>query len=60
MSVEDAIWEALTRRADDAEDLARVRRIREDREHADQYQLGDPSRFVPGRIDNQRKRKGKP
>ena len=44
----------------DVEELARARRIREDRAHADHYRFGDPSRFIPGQIDNQRKKKRKP
>ena len=56
-----ALWDAIERRStEDVEELARARRIREDRAHADHYRFGDPSRFIPGQIDNQRKRKKKP
>lgn len=52
-----ALWDAIERRStEDVEELARARRIRESREHADRYQFGDPSRFIPGQIDNRRKK----
>ena len=53
-----ALWDAIERRStEDVEELARARRIREDRAHADHYRFGDPSRFIPGQIDNQRKKR---
>lgn len=56
-----ALWDAIERRStEDVEELARARRIREDRAHADHYRFGDPSRFIPGQIDNQRNRRKKP
>lgn len=52
-----ALWDAIERRStEDLEEFARARRIRESRDHADHYQFGDPSRFIPGRIDNRAKR----
>lgn len=60
--VVSAIWDAIERRANDAEDLeqARRERIAASREARDRWEFGDPAKHVPGRIDNQRKRKGKP
>ena len=56
-----ALWDAIERRStEDTTELDRARRIRESREHTDHYRFGDPSRFIPGQIDNQRKRKKKP
>ena len=53
-----ALWDAIERRStEDVQELARARRIREDRAHADHYRFGDPSRFIPGQIDNQRKKR---
>ena len=38
-----ALWDAIERRStEDATELDRARRIREDRAHADAYPLGDP------------------
>lgn len=55
-----ALWDAIeSRSTKDVEEIARQRRIQESRDHADYYQFGDPSRFLPGRIDKQRSRKGK-
>lgn len=56
-----ALWDAIERRStEDTTALDQARRIREARAHADHYPLGDPARFIPGQIDNQRKRKKKP
>lgn len=55
-----ALWDAIeSRSTEDVEELARARRIRESREQIDHYRFGDPSRFIPGQIDNQRTRKRK-
>lgn len=56
-----AIWDAIERRADDAEALeqARQERIAASREALSYYDFRDPALSVPGRIDNQRSRKGK-
>ena len=38
-----ALWDAIERRStEDATELDRARRIREDRAHADRYQFGNP------------------
>lgn len=52
----DPVFEALLRAVDDPE-VARLKRVRDARRHADVYRFGDPSRFVPGQIDNRAKRK---
>ena len=56
-----AIWDAIERRANDSEDLERARRerIAASREAFSYYDFQDPARNVPGRIDNERSRKGK-
>lgn len=56
-----AIWDAIERRADDAESLEKARRerIAASREAFSYYDFKDPALSVPGRIDNQRKRKGR-
>ena len=52
-----ALWDAVEQV--DPEEAAREKRIRESREARDRYMFGDPALHVPGRIDNQRSRKGK-
>lgn len=52
-----ALWDAIERRStEDVEELARARRIRESREAPDRYRMGDPANFIPGQIDNRRKK----
>lgn len=53
-----ALWDAIERRStEDIEELAKARRIREAEEHDRHYRTGDPSRFIPGQVDRQRKKK---
>lgn len=54
MSLEDVIWDAIERRANYTEEIARERRIAESREARDRYEFRDPALHIPGRVDNQR------
>lgn len=59
--ITSAIWDAIERRATDGKDLeaARRERIAASREARSYYDFRDPAQSVPGRIDNERSRKGK-
>lgn len=59
--ITSAIWDAIERRANDSKDLERARRerIAASREARSFYDFRDPALSVPGRIDNERSRKGK-
>ena len=54
-----AIWDAIEKRSTDEKDLeaARQERIAASREALSYYDFRDPALNVPGRIDNQRRRK---
>lgn len=57
--IASAIWDAIERRADTTDELERARqeRIAASREARSYYDFHDPALSVPGRIDNERKRK---
>lgn len=57
--LQQAIWDAIERRANYSDELARERRISQSRRERDWWEYGDPAKHIPGRIDNQRSRKGK-
>lgn len=54
-----AIWDAIERRANDSDELARERRVAESRDAFSYYDFRDPQMDVPGRIDNERRKKRK-